>query len=120
MNIIFYLLNLFFDEEKWNIYCMIITSFIINIFQTNIISYISAKIIFFIQKNDFHPVYDYFKYFVGISFVYLIFYFLYKFFQNKILTKLRQWIKFQLIKMILLINNENFSNINFNLVFHII
>jgi len=38
---------------------------------------------------------------------------LYKFFQNKILTKLRQWMRHQLIKILLLVNNENFSEINF-------
>jgi ABC-type branched-subunit amino acid transport system ATPase component len=114
MNIIYYLLNEFFQEEKQNTIFMIIISFIINIFQTNIISYLTANIIFFIQKSNKPIVYLYFIYFVVISIIYILLYNFYKYFQNKILTKLRQWIKFQLIKMILLINNENFSNINFN------
>lgn len=113
MNIIEYLLKQFFYEEKWNTFWMIITSFVINIFQTNVISYISAKIIFFIQKRDKQSVYEFFKYFSGVSCVYIILYGFYKHFQTRILTKLRQWLKYQLTKMILLINNENFSNINF-------
>jgi ABC-type multidrug transport system fused ATPase/permease subunit len=92
---------------------MIITSFIINIIQTNGISYITAKIIDFIHKNKKALVYDFFKYFVLLSIAYIVLYNFYKYFQNKLLTKLRQWMRHQLVKAMLIINNENFSEINF-------
>ena len=38
---------------------------------------------------------------------------LYKYFQNKLLTKLRQWIRFKLTEMLLVSNNESLSNMNF-------
>ena len=113
MNIIYFLLNNFFEEENKYIFLMVFTSFVINIFQTNGISYITARIINSIQKNDNKQVYDYFTYFVLISVIYIFLYNFYKFFQNKLLTKLRQWVRHQLVKMLLLVNNENFSEINF-------
>ena len=114
MNIVFFLLSNFFKEEKFNTISMIIISFITNIFQTNIISYITANIIYHIQKNNKNDTFLYVKYFIAISIIYIFLFHLYKFFQNKILTKLRQWIKQELVKIILIINNEEFSNINFN------
>ena len=64
MNIVYFLLNQFFNEESLNITLIIATSFIINIFQTNGISYISATMIDSIQKNDKVNVNLFFKYFI--------------------------------------------------------
>lgn len=114
MNIIVKLLKKFFLEEMTNTTLLILFSFLINIFQTNGISYVTAKIIFFIQKNDSDMVYSFFKLFIIISSMYILLFNFYKYFQNKLLTKLRQWIKRQFINMLLLLNNENYSDINFN------
>jgi len=113
MNIVYNLLQHFFYEEYVNTFLMVFTSFIINIIQTNGISYITAKIIDFIHKNKKLLVYDFFKYFVFISIAYILLYNYYKYFQNKLLTKLRQWMRHQLVKAMLIVNNENFSEINF-------
>ena len=113
MNIIYYLLGNFFREESMYTILMIVTSFIINLFQTNGISFITATIINSIQKNNKKIVYEYFQYFVVLSVAYIFLYNYYKFFQNKLLTKLRQWVRHQLVKMLLLVNNENFSEMNF-------
>ena len=113
MNIVYFLLNKFFQEEKVNTFLMVLTSFIINIFQTNGISYISATIIDSIQKKQLMKASEYFKYFILISILFIFLYNFYKYFQNKLLTKLRQWMRHQLVKMLLLVNNENFSEINF-------
>jgi len=92
---------------------MITVSFIINILQTNGISYITANIINSLQNKNNANAILFFKYFMAISLTYAAFYYLYKICQNKLLTKLRQWIRFQLVRMLLLVNNENFSGINF-------
>ena len=113
MNIVYNLLQHFFYEEYVNTFLMVFTSFIINIIQTNGISYITAKIIDFIHKNKKNLVYDFFKYFVFISIAYILLYNYYKYFQNKLLTKLRQWMRHQLVKAMLIVNNENLSEINF-------
>jgi len=113
MNIVYYLLEKFFNEEKVNVGIMVIVSFIINMFQTNGISYMTANIINSLNKNDKPNVLYFFKFFMAISVIYILLYGLYKFFQNKLLTKLRQWMRHELVKMLLMVNNENFSEINF-------
>lgn len=113
MNIVYFLLNIFFNEEKTNIFLMVLTSFIINILQTNGISYINANIIDSLKNNNAIITVRFFQYFMLISILYLILYNLYKYFQNKLLTKLRQWMRHQITKILLLVNNENFSEINF-------
>ena len=113
MNIVFELLSKFFNEEQMNFIMMISISFIINILQTNGITFITANIINFIEKNNRTNVLLFFKFFVVISVMFIILHIFYKYFQNKLLTKLRQWIRFQLVKVMLLVNNENFSEINF-------
>ena len=113
MNIVYFLLNKFFQEERLNIILIILTSFVINIFQTNGISYISATIIDSIQKKQHTKANEFFKYFIFVSIIFIFLYNFYKYFQNKLLTKLRQWMRHQLVKMLLLVNNENFSEMNF-------
>ena len=113
MNLINYLLNIFLKDEKNKFIFIILLSFVINIFQINILSYISANIINAIQKKNKTNVYIFLKYFIIISVIYIILYNIYKYFQNKLLTRLRQWIRTELVKSILLINNENFNEINF-------
>ena len=113
MNIIYFLLTKFFKEESVNTILMILTSLTINVFQTNGISFITANIIDFIQKNDKKSVLLYFQYFIWISISFIILYAIYKYLQNKLLTKLRQWMRHQLINVMLVANNENMSDINF-------
>ena len=113
MNIVYFLLNKFFQEERLNTILMVLTSFLINVFQTNGISYISATIIDSIQKGQYNKSNEFFKYFIFVSIIFIFLYNFYKYFQNKLLTKLRQWMRHQLVKMLLLVNNENFSEVNF-------
>lgn len=114
MNIIYWLLWKFFKEEKQNTIFMILNSFLINVLQTNGISFITANIITSLQKHESHQTtYHYFQWFILVSITFIILYHSYKYFQNKLLTKLRQWMRHHLIKIILKINNEKFSEINF-------
>jgi ATP-binding cassette subfamily B protein len=113
MNIVYTLLYQFFQEEQWNTVLMILTSLLINIIQTNGISYITASLINSLHQKNKGQVLEYFQYFMGFSIIYIIMYTFYKTFQNNLLSKLRQWMRQQLIKLVLLVNNENFSTINF-------
>lgn len=114
MNIVYFLLKQFFQEEQLNTFFMVLASFVINLFQTNGISFITATIIDSIQKKQYDNVHQFFKYFIYVSIMFVFLFYLYKYFQNKLLTKLRQWMRHQLVKMLLLVNNENFSEINFS------
>lgn len=113
MHIMNYMIELFFQEEAFNTGSMIVTSFVINILQTNGISLITANIIDSLTKGNQTGTTTYYYYFVLISIMFLVFYYIYKIFQNRLLTKLRQWIRYQLIKMMLVVNNQKFSETNF-------
>jgi ABC-type bacteriocin/lantibiotic exporter with double-glycine peptidase domain len=113
MNIVYYLLGQFFNEERFNLFFMVLLSFVINIFQTNGISFITARIIEEVYNFNKKLAFTYFKYFIIVSSLYVCLSSFYKHYQNKILTKLRQWMRHQLLKMILLFNNENYSEMNF-------
>lgn len=113
MNIMNYMIELFFKEEAFNTASMVITSFVINILQTNGISLVTANIIDSLTKGTHAGTTTYYYYFILISVMFLVFYYVYKIFQNRLLTKLRQWIRYQLIKMMLVVNNQKFSETNF-------
>lgn len=113
MNIIYLLLWEFFEEEAVNMFLTVIISFAINILQTNGISYITATIIHSLEKKQEDIANDFYKIFVAVSILFLILYHAYKYFQNKLMTKLRQWMRHQLVKTLLINNNENFSEMNF-------
>ena len=113
MNIIYILLGEFFEEEKFNMIFTILTSFLLNLLQTNGISYITANIIHSLEKRQEDMAETFFKIFIVISVLFLILHHTYKYFQNKLMTKLRQWMRHQLVKTLLWNNNENFSEMNF-------
>ncbi len=113
MDIIYYIFNKFITEEWKNIIMLIITCFIINILQTNGISVITANIIDSLKNmNQIGAMQNYY-YFIIISVFYLIFYYFYKIFQTETMTKLRQWTRYQLVRLFLIVNNQNLSQMNF-------
>jgi len=113
MNIVQLLLQDFFYHEQFNTILMVLTSFLINVLQTNGISFITANIINNVQHGNKNSAYFYYKFFIAISITFIILFSCYKYFQNKLMTKLRQWIRQQLVNVMLTVNNENFSEINF-------
>ena len=114
MNIIYSLLYTFYQEESVYVWSMVFTSFLINILQTNGIAYITSNIIQSIQKSNFDMSRYFFYLFMLVSVAYILLYAVYKYFQTHLLTKLRQWMRFQLIRLLLLSNNESFdSQMNF-------
>jgi subfamily B ATP-binding cassette protein HlyB/CyaB len=113
MNIIYYLLKKFFIEEKVNSIIVIAMNFIKTILQVNGISFITANIIKGIEHKDFVSTKQYFYYFIFISIIFILFYGANNFLQNKLLTKMTQWIKREILKIIVTTNDENFSDVNF-------
>ena len=118
MNIVEYLIGKFFREEQTNVILLFILSLAITIVQTNAISYITANIILSIESNKPAVSFQFFTYFMAVSAAFLMIYFGYKYLQNNILTKLTQWLKHELFKVILLANNENMRSVNFVEFFH--
>jgi len=113
MNVLYYLINEFFKEEKMNIVALLILSLAITIVQTNAISFVTANIIQSMENNQVKQIWKFFGYFMGISALFFFVYYGFKMVQNKILTKLTQWLKHQIFKIILLSNNESMNHVNF-------
>ena len=113
MNIVQYLLSLFLSEERWNIGLMILTSIAINILQTNGISFITANIIQHLEQNEPKVALTFFRYFVLVMILYTTLYYGYRWFKDRMMTKMTQWLQFQIVQMIMKINNQTMSNANF-------
>ena len=107
------LLTEFFAEEKIRTVAIVILSLLVNVVHASGISSINAYIIDSIQGHHEANTYKYFKFFVVISFVFLVIYMFYKYIQNQLLTKLRQWIRNKLTTSIIRNNNENMQLINY-------
>jgi len=113
MNVLYYLINEFFKEEKMNVIALLILSLAITIVQTNAISFVTANIIQSVENHHIKQVWKFFGYFIGISALFFFVYYGFKLVQNNILTKLTQWLKHQIFKIILLSNNESMNHVNF-------
>jgi ABC-type bacteriocin/lantibiotic exporter with double-glycine peptidase domain len=114
MNIIYNLLIQFLKNHKLKTIGILVLSLIINVFQVNAISYITANIMTAIQNKDFKSVFTYFNYFIISTIIFVIIFYLYKLLQNSLTIKLQLWMKNEMLNIIFNSNNENFSNVNFN------
>ena len=113
MNLFSYLCYDFFSNQKINITIILLLSLFFSFIYTNVFSIINANIIEGIQKNNLLKTFSNFKYFIGVSIIYIIAYYIYKLFQNHISVNLIHWLKSEIFRYILLANNENMSNANF-------
>ena len=113
MNIIEHLFKKYLYEEQTNTAIVLIMSFVINILKTNGISFITAKIIESLNSNAERNANKYLMQFIGISVVFIIIFYVYKYFQNLLFTKMAPWLRNELLKFIMRYNNEEFQSINF-------
>lgn len=113
MNIVDLLLKTFIYNEKFDVAMMIILSIFINIIQTSGISSVSSKLINSITKSNKNDTYSFFQLFIGLSVLFLIINYAYKFFYIRFVSKMKQWIREKLFDLLLKTNNENLSNVNF-------
>ena len=113
MNIIVQLLHNFYKEEVFSTIVLIVICILLNVVQTNGISSVTANIINSLKKGNESGVYNLLIMFIILSLLYLVLYYFFKVYQNKIMTKLRQWIRNELVRLLILSNNENFSEQNF-------
>ena len=118
MNIIYQLILKFLLSEKYIIILIIILSLLINGLKVNVISYITANIIQNIQKKNSVDTYRFYYYFIIISVIFIILFSIYKYTQNNIGFHLKNWMKRELIKLTLIINNNNYSDVNFTKLYN--
>ena len=113
MNIVQYLLTSFLSEEWTNVGLLILTSIVINILQTNGISFLTANIIQNMEQHEPKVALVFFRYFVLVSIIYITLMAGYRWFKDRMMTKMAQWLQFQIVKMVMTINNQTMSNSNF-------
>ena len=111
-NIAFYLIKKFISSEFKKTILLIILSLTMSILTVNVISKITASIINAAQNAQIENIYKNLKYLIIVSILFLILYYIYKNVQAKLISQLRQWIKLEIIKILLTINNNNLSQIN--------
>ena len=113
MTLLNHLLKKYFSKEKYSIIFIIVISCVLSLLKINVIALITANIIKSIQLNDLKNVFDYYKYFIIASIIYITLYIIYKYKQNNILIQLRLWIKKEIVDNMMKTNNENLSHENF-------
>jgi ABC-type multidrug transport system fused ATPase/permease subunit len=113
MTLLNHLLKKYFSKEKFSIIFIIIISCILSLLKINVIALITANIIKSIQTTDIKNVFNYYKYFIIASIVYVVLYIIYKYKQNNILIQLRLWMKKEIVDNMMKTNNENLSHENF-------
>jgi len=114
MDLIENLLKEYLSKEKWYIIIIAALSLAINFFQINGISIITANIIESIQKNKLGVAKQNFLYFVMVCILFLLFYHIYKHYQNVLFTKLPNWLRSKIVEFVISMNNENLSSANFS------
>jgi len=113
MEIVKYLVDEFLEEYYFEVVLLVILSLIGSILTTNVITHFNATLINAVQTNSMTDTIVNFKYFVSSRLWMALFVYGYKLVQDVIMTNLKQWLRFNLIKITLKTNNENLSNINF-------
>lgn len=113
MSVIFTLISDFLKEESTKASIILGTSFINNLIQTVGFSRITAMILSELQDKKFPKAYTFFTFFIYLSIIYIGISYIYRYFQNGLLSKLYQWTRFQLVRMLLISNDHEFQNENF-------
>jgi ATP-binding cassette subfamily B protein len=113
MEIVKYLFVNFFKENLTSTILLILLSLIGNILHTNVITYFNSALMTTVQDRAFDKSVMFFKYFMYSRMFLALFNYGYKLTQDVIMTKLKQWMRFNLIDVLFKTNNENITNINF-------
>ena len=113
MEIVNHLITQFINEYFTEVILLIILSLAGNIITTNVITHFNSMLITSVQGGEMDIIITYFKYFMYSRIVFALFTYGYKLVQDVIMTNLKQWVRQNLIQMILKTSNENLSNINF-------
>jgi ABC-type bacteriocin/lantibiotic exporter with double-glycine peptidase domain len=112
-NVIFELLTTYFKEEKATTFILILLSLVVNGIQAHGISRITAEIVQSIDNFDRKRTVQVFFYLCIAFFLFLFVSYIYKHLQNNLLTKLRQWLRYNMLNLLLVSNKENMDEINY-------
>jgi len=113
MNFLLYLAVNFLKKEKWTALALFIVALCSSVLQANVITNITSNIITFAQKKNNTMSFQYFYWFIFAIIAYIVVSFLWRYIENQLLTKIRPWIRIQLMHLLLMTNNKTFSDTNF-------
>jgi len=114
MTLVGNLIQEYLQEDKMTIVVLLFMGIITNIIQTVGFTRITAKVLGHLQNKQFPKAYEMFRYFIYLSLITIGINYVYRIFQNKLLSQLYQWSRFQLVRMLLVANDNEFSNENFS------
>ena len=114
MNFVSFLASKYFAKEKWTALALFFISLAYNVLQTNFMTKITSAMITSAQNGKQVKVKEYFFYFVYTIIVFIALYWLFIYCQNLLLTKIRPWVRGQIVDLLLKTNNEKFSEANFS------
>jgi len=114
MNFIMYLGAKYFTEEKWYALALFAVSLASSILQTNGIATLSSQLMTSVQSNQEKTSYRYFWFYAGACLVFVLLYYLWYYFNNELLTKIRPWVRTEIVSLLLSTNNQKFSETNFS------
>jgi len=114
MTVVSHFIEIFLKENKWNFILLVVTNLIINLTQSNGMTFLTANIINSVQKGNYSVAITFFKYFIIVAVFYIIMNYHFRIMMSNMLNTLRQWVRYQLVRILVLTNNENFSGMNFS------
>ena len=112
-NIIAELLTQYFTEEKATAIGIVLLSLIVNGIQAQGISRITAEIIQSIEDVNYQRTKQVFVYLCVAFLAFLLLNSLYTNLQNRLLSKMRQWIRYNMLHILLESNKEYMEEINY-------
>jgi len=112
MNIFLFLVTKFVEEEQLNTGLLVAICFILNFLQANVLSYVTASIVQSVENKEKASIYYFYYVFIGVTLVALGLYLWYIHLECTLMTKMREWIKLNLVKILLFRNNDNFIETN--------
>jgi len=112
-NIIIELLTTYFTEEKFATISLIVLSLLVNGIQAHGIAKISAEMVQSVETNNRALTTQFYTYLCIAFLVFLLLNYAYKYCQNRILTKMRQWLRHKLLHTLLYSNKENMEETNY-------
>ena len=111
-NLFYYILGEFLKENRMYIFFLIVISLALGLLQTNGISTLTAKMIDILQKKD-KGIWRIFQILCGMYTVYHVLQYLFVEVNTGLVTKMKQWARFKLLELVMRVNNDIFSEINF-------
>ena len=113
-NIFYYLLAEFLKENKIYILLLIIISLAVGILQTSGISKLTANLIASLQdKKGQGGVWTIFQMLCGLYITFHALQYVFVELNTILVTKMRQWARFKLLELVMRVNNDIFSDVNF-------